>query len=76
MFFLVWETIKPPEGIQPVEQPAKLIVKLLPFQLEGVAWMVHQELYSPFQGGILADEVCFVAAPAGERAECASFPWT
>jgi DNA repair protein RAD16 len=35
------------------EQPADLKLHLLPFQLEGVAWLVHQET-TEFKGGILA----------------------
>lgn len=38
------------------EQPAELKMRLLPFQLEGLAWMRAQEA-SPWGGGILADEM-------------------
>eukprot|EP00049_Salpingoeca_infusionum_P003423 m.66527 g.66527 ORF g.66527 m.66527 type:complete len:775 (-) comp12121_c0_seq1:1020-3344(-) len=38
-------------------QPAQLAVKLLPFQIEGLTWMAHQETKSEFAGGILADEM-------------------
>ncbi|OJA08757.1 hypothetical protein AZE42_08874 [Rhizopogon vesiculosus] len=34
-----------------------LEVRLLPHQLIGVSWMVHQEKRSPHRGGILADEM-------------------
>ncbi|KAI9024788.1 SNF2 family N-terminal domain-containing protein [Hyaloraphidium curvatum] len=37
-------------------QPPALTTKLLPFQLEGLAWMRQQE-DSAFKGGILADEM-------------------
>lgn len=39
-----------------IEQPAELVLRLLPFQLEGVGWMRRQE-DSEFGGGILADEM-------------------
>lgn len=43
--------------IQAVEQPPQLVeVKLLPFQLEGLAWLQMQE-ESLFQGGILSDSM-------------------
>ena len=53
----VWETVKAPSGIKEVPQPEKLLVTLLPFQIEGLSWMIHQEEHSEFHGGILADEV-------------------
>lgn len=38
--------------------PKGLTAGLLPFQVEGVSWMVHQELHVPeIRGGILADEM-------------------
>ncbi len=38
--------------------PKGLAASLLPFQVEGVSWMVHQELHVPeIRGGILADEM-------------------
>jgi DNA repair protein RAD16 len=40
-------------------QPKNLLVKLLPFQLDGLSWMVQQELNS-YKGGILADEMGMV----------------
>ncbi|EGD73108.1 nucleotide excision repair protein [Salpingoeca rosetta] len=56
----VWTTLR---GIDPSteldipEQPENLAVTLLPFQREGLAWMINQESNSDFQGGILADEM-------------------
>jgi DNA repair protein RAD16 len=48
----------------PVEPPEDLLVSLLPFQKEGLGWMLHQE-YISVHGGILADEMgmgncCFI----------------
>ena len=42
--------------------PAKgLVADLLPFQVEGVSWMYHQEVHKPeIRGGILADEMGMV----------------
>ncbi len=37
-------------------QPSDVTLKLLPFQLEGVSWLRHQE-EGIFHGGILADEM-------------------
>ncbi|KAJ3015855.1 UNVERIFIED_CONTAM: DNA repair protein rad16 [Siphonaria sp. JEL0065] len=37
-------------------QPNNVVIKLLPFQLEGVHWLQKQEI-SRFNGGILADEM-------------------
>ena len=39
-----------------IPPPPELLVELLPFQAEGFAWMVNQEL-SSVKGGILADEM-------------------
>lgn len=41
---------------QDLVQPDGLALQLLPFQLEGVAWLRAQEA-GPFKGGILADEM-------------------
>lgn len=42
-------TLPPPHGLRS---------SLLPFQVEGFSWMVHQELHAPeIRGGILADEM-------------------
>ena len=55
----VWETL---EGKYPVvaatatDPPAALKAALLPFQREGLGWMLQQEA-GPFAGGILADEM-------------------
>ena len=43
------EILPPPKGLD---------ATLLPFQVEGFSWMVHQELHVPeIRGGILADEM-------------------
>ena len=41
--------------------PKGLAANLLPFQIEGVSWMHHQEISgeSGVHGGMLCDEVCF-----------------
>ncbi|KAJ3024337.1 DNA repair protein rad16 [Thoreauomyces humboldtii] len=55
----VWEVLeKEMEVITPelAPQPADIMVKLLPFQQEGLFWMTAQE-ESRFAGGILADEM-------------------
>ena len=47
------ETRKPPPGLKG---------NLLPFQVEGLSWMVHQERHVPdIKGGILADEMGMVS---------------
>ena len=38
------------------EHPPGMTIKLLPFQLEGLNWLVKQE-DGRFQGGVLADEM-------------------
>ncbi|KAJ2008596.1 DNA repair protein rad16 [Coemansia thaxteri] len=45
-----------PPTPEKIDQPPELKIKLLPFQQEGVWWMVRQE-HSMFKGGILADEM-------------------
>ena len=42
-------------------QPPGLDAVLLPFQVEGVSWMHHQEVNgeSGVRGGMLCDEVCY-----------------
>lgn len=40
----------------PAEPPEDLLMPLLPFQKEGLGWMLHQEA-SDMRGGILADEM-------------------
>ncbi|KAJ2076512.1 DNA repair protein rad16 [Coemansia sp. RSA 988] len=52
----IWSNLPPPREPQQIEQPAALKIKLLPFQREGVKWMVDQE-GTLFNGGILADEM-------------------
>jgi DNA repair protein RAD16 len=37
--------------------PKGLSAELLPFQIEGVSWMYHQETKTDIKGGILADEM-------------------
>jgi len=37
--------------------PKGLTANLLPFQVEGVSWMYHQEVKESIRGGILADEM-------------------
>ncbi|CAG9575087.1 putative DNA repair protein [Leishmania major strain Friedlin] len=37
--------------------PSTLLRHLLPYQKEGMGWMVRQEVESPVKGGILADEM-------------------
>jgi DNA repair protein RAD16 len=51
----VWETLHPHTEVAPLEQPADLKLKLLPYQKDGLAWMIRQEL--EFGGGLLADEM-------------------
>ncbi|KAJ2701783.1 DNA repair protein rad16, partial [Coemansia spiralis] len=52
----VWSRLPPPRAPRKISQPPDLRIKLLPFQQEGVHWMVTQEL-TQFHGGILADEM-------------------
>ncbi|KAI9204403.1 SNF2 family N-terminal domain-containing protein [Polychytrium aggregatum] len=53
----VWSELKEAPVFKcTVEQPSDVSVKLLPFQLEGLAWLQEQE-ESRFHGGILADEM-------------------
>jgi DNA repair protein RAD16 len=46
----------PVTKVEKAIQPAGLTQKLLPFQLEGLNWMVKQE-QGPFNGGFLCDEM-------------------
>lgn len=41
---------------QAVEPCAEVLLPLLPYQKEGLGWMINQEM-GPFHGGILADEM-------------------
>ncbi|GAA5937456.1 DNA repair protein RAD16 [Sporobolomyces koalae] len=54
----VWDNLRkiPTTKVEKAVQPAALTQKLLPFQLEGLNWMVKQE-QSPFGGGFLCDEM-------------------
>ncbi len=54
----IWDTLKNQPPKQPVAapQPDGLTIKLLPFQREGVDWLVKQEK-SQWAGGLLADEM-------------------
>lgn len=54
----VWGNLRkiPPTAVEKAVQPAGLTQKLLPFQLEGLNWMVKQE-QGPFKGGFLCDEM-------------------
>ena len=54
----IWEKIESQQVIpsQRATQPLALKVTLLPFQLEGLDWLVNQE-ESIYNGGILADEM-------------------
>ncbi|EDO15609.1 hypothetical protein Kpol_1006p5 [Vanderwaltozyma polyspora DSM 70294] len=47
----------PPYVPHRAEQPEGMSIKLLPFQLEGLHWLVHQEDNSLYNGGVLADEM-------------------
>ncbi|KAJ1863039.1 DNA repair protein rad16 [Coemansia sp. RSA 989] len=51
-----WSSLPPPRAPKRIAQPAALKIPLLPFQQEGVQWMVEQEA-TQFRGGILADEM-------------------
>jgi DNA repair protein RAD16 len=43
---------------RPLPAPRELLLPLLPYQQEGLGWMVHQENGSDrIHGGILADEM-------------------
>ena len=48
------------EWTEKATPPAELIGTLLPYQLEGLGWMLHQEA-SLMRGGILADEMGMVS---------------
>ncbi|KAM0788893.1 hypothetical protein ACM66B_002976 [Microbotryomycetes sp. NB124-2] len=54
----VWDDLKsiPLTKVERAAQPEGLTQKLLPFQLEGLNWMVKQE-QSMFKGGFLCDEM-------------------
>ena len=54
----VWETLKatPSQSPEKASQPVGLSINLLPFQLEGLSWLIKQEK-SSWMGGALADEM-------------------
>lgn len=54
----MWDNLRkiPTTAVERAIQPAGLTQKLLPFQLEGLNWMVKQE-QGPFKGGFLCDEM-------------------
>ncbi|KAG5502808.1 hypothetical protein JKF63_04576 [Porcisia hertigi] len=45
------------DKMEEMTPPPTLLRHLLPYQKEGVGWMVRQEAESPVKGGILADEM-------------------
>jgi DNA repair protein RAD16 len=55
----VWDELENTPPIKPVAvpQPEGLSLRLLPFQLEGLDWLLRQEQQARFGGGILADEM-------------------
>jgi len=55
----IWDELETSPQIQPVAvpQPEGLSLRLLPFQLEGLDWLLKQEQQERFGGGILADEM-------------------
>ena len=55
----IWTELETAPLITPVQvpQPAGLSLQLLPFQLEGLDWLLKQEKQTRFGGGILADEM-------------------
>jgi DNA repair protein RAD16 len=54
----IWQKIESQLVIsnQAEQQPKDVLVSLLPFQLEGLNWLIKQE-ESIYKGGILADEM-------------------
>jgi len=55
----IWTELETAPLITPaqVPQPPGLSLQLLPFQLEGLDWLLKQEKQTRFVGGILADEM-------------------
>lgn len=55
----VFPTLQNSPKYEPIraQQPGYMKTKLLPFQLEGLHWLLNQENNSPYNGGILADEM-------------------
>ena len=78
LLFPVWDTLvctDPSKDIEPVEQPASLSVKLLPFQREGVAWMIHQVRACVRACACVRARVCAVALlqPSSVANQCLAF---
>lgn len=48
---------QPATSTAPMDQPPGLNITLLPFQREGLGWLVRQEKETVYKGGILADEM-------------------
>lgn len=48
------QTVRP---VERAKQPEGMALSLLPFQLEGLSWMIRQEEEGKYKGGILADEM-------------------
>jgi DNA repair protein RAD16 len=55
----IWDELETAPLIEPVAvpQPDGLSLRLLPFQLEGLDWLMKNEKQTRFAGGILADEM-------------------
>lgn len=55
----IWTDLKgkPKPDLLDQTQPPRMTVTLLPFQREGLKWMLMQERESEYKGGILADEM-------------------
>jgi SNF2 family DNA or RNA helicase len=55
----IWTDLKgkPKPDLLDQTQPPRMTVTLLPFQREGLKWMLLQERESEYKGGILADEM-------------------
>lgn len=54
----IWENLDsaPKIEVERIDQPQDILIKLLPFQREGINWMIKQEA-SHFNGGVLADDM-------------------
>lgn len=70
-----WETIASLPKRVPTQapQPAGLTQELLPFQLEGVNWLINQEK-SQWAGGLLADEMGLVFTASSLRQALSTYP--
>jgi DNA repair protein RAD16 len=62
------------EWTESVEPPDELLMPLLNYQKEGLAWMLHQEK-SDFHGGILADEVGISLGLLSSISRCCAHRW-